>query len=225
MQKFIIRANESWLYTKDGNKSMCLHHDTEAFYHSDYYGSMGRHNIDGTIENLICTLKNDITPYSDTVLSSKTNQLKQILRDDLLQILNQCGYPSLMVCVIPRAKNENYYRDNQMLFRATVQYTINNDIHGFIDGTHNIKRHTDTRTTHKDKSGYGGNGPKPYCGITNDTCTISNVQGQNVLLIDDLYTKSVGIDEDAIQALYDNGANKVFFYSIGKTVFRNYYSL
>ena len=38
---------------------------------------------------------------------------------------------------------------------------------------------------------------------------------RNILLIDDLYTYSINIDEDMIQALYDNGANKVIFYSIG----------
>ena len=224
MQKFIIRANESWLCTKDGNRNMCLHHDTEAFYHSDYCGG-GNWMVDGTIENMICTLKNDRTPYPDVVLSRKTAQLRQILQIDLPEILRLSGYPTLMVCVIPRAKHENHYGNEQKLFRASIQTTINSVINGFIDGTHCIIRHTDTRTTHSNKSGHGGNGPMPYCGITNDTCTISNVQGQNILLIDDLYTKSVGIDEDAIQALYDNGANKVFFYSIGKTVFRNYYSL
>jgi hypothetical protein len=37
------------------------------------------------------------------------------------------------------------------------------------------------------------------------------------LLIDDLYTKSVNIDEDWIQALYEKGAKNVIFYSVGKT--------
>jgi predicted amidophosphoribosyltransferase len=42
--------------------------------------------------------------------------------------------------------------------------------------------------------------------------------GKDILLIDDVYTCSINIDEDAIQALYDNGANSVIFYAIGKTV-------
>ena len=54
--------------------------------------------------------------------------------------------------------------------------------------------------------GYGGEGNLPYPGITKDTCTISDkVRGKDILLIDDLYTASVNIDEDAIQALFDNG--------------------
>jgi predicted amidophosphoribosyltransferase len=92
----------------------------------------------------------------------------------------------------------------------------------FENGTNYIVRHTNTRTTHLDRNGQGGDGNLPYPGITNDTCTISDhVKGKDILLIDDLYTKSVNIDEDAIQALIDKGANSVIFYSVGKTVLPN----
>ena len=51
--------------------------------------------------------------------------------------------------------------------------------------------------------------------------TISDlVRGKDIVLIDDLYTKTVNIDEDAIQALHDNGARSVIFYSVGKTLSR-----
>ena len=61
----------------------------------------------------------------------------------------------------------------------------------------------------------------PYAGITNDTCTLSDeIIGKDILLIDDLYTKTVNIDEDCLQALIDKGARSVYFYSIGKTVSR-----
>ncbi len=69
------------------------------------------------------------------------------------------------------------------------------------------------------KSGYGGDGEMPYPGITKDTCIISeNIRGKDILLIDDLYTKTINIDEDAIQALLDYGAKSVVFYAVGKTV-------
>ena len=59
----------------------------------------------------------------------------------------------------------------------------------------------------------------PYPGITKDTCSISNeVKNKNILLIDDIYTNNINIDEDAIQALLDKGAKSVIFYSVGKTV-------
>ena len=88
-----------------------------------------------------------------------------------------------------------------------------------MDGTDYVFRHTDTRTTHLNKSGYGGNGNLPYPGITKETCKLSEkITGKDVLLIDDLYTEDVNIDEDAIQALLDKGANSVVFYSLGKTI-------
>jgi phosphoribosylpyrophosphate synthetase len=75
------------------------------------------------------------------------------------------------------------------------------------------------------RSGHGGNGDLPYPGITKNTCTISeNVRGKNILLIDDLYTKTVNIDEDAIQALLDKGARSVVFYAVGKTMSRDFNS-
>ena len=49
---------------------------------------------------------------------------------------------------------------------------------------------------------------------------IYHIQELQKILIDDLYTASVNIDEDAIQALFDNGARSVIFYSLGKTIRR-----
>lgn len=94
-------------------------------------------------------------------------------------------------------------------------------LNGFVDGTHDIIRHTDTATTHLARHGNGGLGELPYVGITKDTCNISNnIIRQDILLIDDLYTKTVNIDEDCIQALLDKGARSVIFYSIGNTLLR-----
>ena len=68
--------------------------------------------------------------------------------------------------------------------------------------------------------GFVNDGLNPYVGITNATCRISdNVIGKDILLIDDIYTMTVNIDEDAIQALLSKGANSVSFYAIGKTVY------
>ena len=54
---------------------------------------------------------------------------------------------------------------------------------------------------------YAGDGDMPHPGITKNTCNISSeVKGKDILLIDDIYTSRVYIDEDAIQALFDNGA-------------------
>ena len=191
-----------------------LSNSIEAFYSYDYSG--GRWNIEGTIENVICTLKNDITPFIDIVLQNAVQQLSDILSQDLPEILQYTKLRNLTVSVVPRAK-VNYDQD-QLLFKHTIRKIVSK-LSGFNDGTDFVIRHTDTRTTHRDKAGYGGIGDLPYPGITKKTCTISNnLKGLNILLIDDLYTKSINIDEDAIQSLLDKGANRVLFYSIGKTI-------
>lgn len=189
----------------------------QAFYHSDYSGG-GQWQIQGTIENIICTLKNDITPYANNILQNASQQLANILLIDLPQILRLTRKNNLTVCVVPRAKAN--YSSNQLLFRITISQVINL-MNGFTNGTNFIVRHTDTKTTHRARWGHGGNGNMPYPNITKDTCNISSeVRGKDILLIDDLYTKTVNIDEDAIQALLDKGANSVIFYAVGKTLSR-----
>lgn len=191
-----------------------------AFYHADYSGG-GNWSKKGSIENMIWTLKNDVSPFPDR-LPYATSQLQNILIEDLPQILQFTRLTQLVVCVIPRSKSEDFYRNDQKLFRHTIKLTIQN-MYGFLDGTDYIIRHTDTKTTHLSHGGQVRlpytNGDAPYPGITHNTCTISNaVKNKDILLIDDLYTKTVNIDEDAVQALLDHGAKSVFFYSIGKTI-------
>lgn len=65
--------------------------------------------------------------------------------------------------------------------------------------------------------GYNNDGPEPYPGITEETCAISpNVKAMNILLVDDIYTPGVNIDEDCINALLKMGAKTVTFYAVGK---------
>jgi len=203
MNQFTIFANEY------------LNRNIQGFYHEEYHA--GNWKMDGTIENIITTLKNDIPPFKNKeTLQLAINRLIAIVEKDLTKI-KQTQQANLTICIIPRAKIEANYSNNQLLFKKVIHHlTVKL---GFNDGSDYIKRHTNTRTTHRDRSGYGGDGSRPYPGITKSTCDISNkVKGQDILLIDDLYTKSINIDEDAIQALFDNGAKSVIFYAPGKTV-------
>lgn len=187
-----------------------------AFYHADY-NSGGNWKTDGTIENMIWTLKNDASPFPYRLPVAK-QRLEQILLTDLPIIKNKLTFNNLTVCVVPRAKAESHYKKDQLLFKEIISLIVDK-LPNFIDGTKYIIRHANTRTTHLDRNGEGGDGNLPYPGITKNTCTISEqVNGKDILLIDDIYTKSVNIDEDAIQALFDNGAKSVTFYAIGKTV-------
>lgn len=172
----------------------------------------------GTVENIITILKNNFRNTSTNALIQARDNLVRILISDLPQIL-QINGNNLTVCVVPRSKT--VYLPNQLLFKEAVSIAIS-QLSGFVNGANYIIRHTNTRTTHLDKSGHGGDGDLPYPGITIGTCTISeNVRGKDILLIDDLYTETTNIDEDAIQALLDKGASSVVFYAVGKTLLRN----
>ena len=45
---------------------------------------------------------------------------------------------------------------------------------------------------------------------------------KNIVLVDDIYTAGVGIDEDGVQALLDAGATSVIMYAFGCTASRGY---
>jgi len=219
MKKFEMDGSGWYTIPETNVRRPCqfLNKKTLAFYHGDYQ-SGGAWQRQGTIANLIWTLKNDAHPFPQN-LPYAIQELKIILKQDLPEVLRQVDSKQLTICVIPRAKNEQNYRLDQLKFKSTV-CEIANELDGFIDGTSFIIRQNDTQTTHLERGqGEGGSGNSPYPGITKATCTISDeVRGKDILLIDDVYTKDVGIDEDAIQALLDHGANSVIFYSIGKTL-------
>lgn len=224
MKTFTINGESSWYTNPETNNrqvGIFLTKEVRAYYHDDYHGGdQELRDTAGTVENIITTLKNQFKDKSKEVLIQAGKNMIAILNKDLPQILRATGLEELVVCAIPRSKAKNSYISAQLLFKKAIEASVKN-LDKFIDGTDYIVRHTDTRTTHMDKSGYGGEGNLPYPGITKDTCTISDkVRGKDILLIDDLYTASVNIDEDAIQALFDNGARSVIFYSLGKTIRR-----
>lgn len=203
MQKFQITTNSF------------LDKDVQAYCHLNYLGYKKPGNPD-----YINTLKNTYNNTPAPILINAVTELIYALNIDLPQILYEANKNPLYVCVVPRAKTK--YQPNQLLVKAAVQNVVNK-IDGFVDATNYILRHTDTRTTHlpQNTPNYVNNGALPYPGITKATCVMSgDINNKDILLIDDLYTKTVNIDEDAIQALFDSGARTVIFYAIGKTILR-----
>ena len=196
-----------------------LSRDIRAFYHANFYGASHPEN-----PNFLYKLKNDNHHnWTDVQLEQACTEFMRILLTDLPQIKQTLQLQTMTVCVVPRAKSEGTYNTNQLFFREAISAIVNNRLNGFENGTRYIIRHTNTKTTHlrNPVDGFVNDGQLPYAGITLDTCTISpNVVEKNILLIDDIYTKTVNIDEDAIQALLTKGANSVAFYAIGKTVLR-----
>lgn len=196
-----------------------LSRDIRAFYHANFYGASHPEN-----PNFLYKLKNDIHHHwTNEQLTVAMTEFARILLSDLPIIKQNLQLQPITVCVVPRAKAEGTYNSNQLYFRDVIGAVINQQLNSFENGTKYIIRHTNTKTTHlrNPVEGFVNDGQLPYAGITLDTCTISpNVFGKNILLIDDIYTKTVNIDEDAIQALLTKGANSVAFYAIGKTVLR-----
>ncbi len=208
MNQFVIQKNEY------------LEKDIKAFFHTYYARSRQAEN-----PKYVLTLKNNFKKYNDVELRDAMRQLYDVLLSDLPQVLQACSMKALTVCVVPRSKAEKNYDPRQLGFkRAVKEFALRVD--GFCDGTDYMIRHSDTKTTHLQRAikegriySHENTGEMPYVGITNDTCLISDeVEGKDIVLIDDIYTKTVGIDEDAIQALLDKGARSVVFYSIGRTV-------
>ena len=202
MNQFEILANEY------------LQRNIRAFYHVPYVGMGNPGNPD-----YVNVLKNTFNDFAEQKLMSAVQELQGVLLGDFPQILGSSGFEMMAVCVVPRAKAENSYHANQLLFKSTVRASLR-QLEDFEDGTSYIRRLTNTRTTHlrTPVPSYNNDGPEPFPGITVQTCEISaNVRGKNVLLVDDIYTPRVNIDEDAIQALLNAGAHTVSFYAVGKT--------
>ena len=210
MEKFIIGKNDY------------LSRDVEGYFNCYYRGYKEPGNPD-----FINTLKNTFNniPLSE-LISAKNNAVMRI-RTDLQTLINQNRFTPCTIVCIPRAKELRSYTSNQLFFIQAVSEAARM-VSGAADGTTCIQRHSNTKTTHlKRETGrttaYGkenrNNGPSPYPGITKDTCYINQslIRGKNVILVDDIYTKSCNVDEDCLEALYNLGANKVIFYSIAYT--------
>lgn len=195
------------------NANAFLSTPVRGFYHVPYT----RMNMVGN-PDYINDLKNTFNNFSDDKLCAAYTQLSNVLLEDLPQIIQMLAINPIVVCVVPRAKAENEYEQKQQLFRAAVQALVAS-VPGFVDGTNYLRRHTNTKTTHLRKPipNYKNDGLDPYPGITRTTCNISpDVAGKHILLIDDIYTPTVNIDEDAINSLLIAGAKTVTFYAVGK---------
>ncbi|BFM98606.1 hypothetical protein MOXK02_01650 [Moraxella sp. K02] len=199
-----------------------------AYYRCDYIG-FGRDGNPDYINHLKNTF-NSSNPNNLRLIDDATDKLTLGLESEIIQILQEINSTvPIVICVIPRAKRLEYYHYNQLLFSLNINEVINELIQKgthVINGSNYIRRHTDTKTTHlahSPKSAqYAGDGDLPYVGITKNTCYFdNNLVGKHVLLIDDIYTKTVNVDEDCIQALLDFGVTGVTFFSIAKTVLRN----
>ena len=181
---------------------------------STYYRGYGKQNN----PDYINTLKNQFGDTSNDELVAAKHQLEDVLKKDIPKIIKKVEADDIVVCVVPRAKAEDEYESDQKLFREAISEVVQEL--SLIDGSKYIVRVISTYTTHMSKvTSYINEGEKPRRGLLKDTSDINEagIRGRNVLLIDDVYTRGAGIDEDAALALLEKGAKSVTFYAIGFT--------
>lgn len=202
------------LHGKIGNDAF-LGRDVDLYFHDHYYGFSSSAN---TLK-YINYLKNDRRNY-DAVIPQCEDKAASVLAADLDALVRQYG--PLTVCGIPRSKREDFYHPAKMGLKRAIRKAVSMNPN-LTDGVDYIVRHTNTLCTHRSYWGYGGDGEGPRPGLLRDTCTLSNeIAGKNIVLIDDIYTAGVGIDEDGVQALLDAGAKSVIMYTFGCTASRGY---
>lgn len=204
-------------YTLDPNSF--LHKEIEAFYSHEYIklNSDNANNFSGMVSDDIRTLKNTFDKEIDNIMLSAKDSIRTISTTDIKAIINKKNIADPVVVCVPRSKAS--FSDQQLLFQKAISEAVKNI--GVVDGSRYIKRISDTKTTHlirTKKGDISGNGDLPYPGITKKTCRLcGSVRGRNIILVDDIYTKTINIDEDCCQFLLDNGANSVILYTICKT--------
>lgn len=196
------------------NKNNFLRYDTVGYYHQLYLRFREPGNPD-----FLNILKNTFNSYQYYDLVEARDKVIEILMHDIPIVMVDSNLQNCMLICIPRAKALESYSNTQLMLVEAVSIAANS-IKGVSDGTECIRRITNTQTTHlRNSPQIPNDGDEPYPGITIATCRIekNKISNKNIILIDDIYTKNVNIDEDCIQALLENGANKVIFYSIGYT--------
>lgn len=196
-------------------KDVFLDRDVDLYFHAHYYGFSSTENE----IKYVNYLKNDRRNY-DQLIAKCEDMAAEVLAADLAQLVEIYG--PLTVCGVPRSKNEKSYSAEKMGLKRAIRKAIaKND--ALSDGLDYIVRHTNTLCTHRSYWGYGGDGEGPRPGLLRDTCYISSeIAGKNIVLVDDIYTAGVGIDEDGVQALLNAGAKSVIMYTFGCTASRGY---
>lgn len=199
---------------KIGNDAF-LGRDVDLYFHDFYHGFSSPANT----LRYVNYLKNDRRGY-DSLIGACEEEAAAVLAADLAVLVQKYG--PLTVCGIPRSKRDDSYPAEQMGLKRAIHKAIS-VVPDLSDGMDYIVRHTDTRCTHRSYWGYGGDGEGPRPGLLHDTCRLSGeIAGKDIVLVDDIYTAGVGIDEDGVQALLDAGARNVVMYTFGCTASRGY---
>ncbi len=192
-------------------KNKYLDRDVVCYYHQDYVGYQKEGNPD-----FVNHLKNMTKQYKETDLVEDFIKVCDYASFDIRKIIAEKCFQDAVVCVIPRSKSEKSYSQSQLMFKKAISSVT--DTLRLKNGIDAIKRMKNTKTTHNWRL-ENNTGSDPYKGITKDTCVFDEaaINGKNLILVDDIYTKDVNVCEDCLQTLFDLGAKSCIMYVIAKT--------
>ena len=177
----------------------------------------------------ILDLKNTFGNESPETLNAARETARDILVRWVPEVMRRMNMQACTMVCVPRAKAFDAYLDTQMyLLKAVSEAARVLAGHGVTDGAGAVRRVVSTRTTHLPErteritavgDRESNSGDMPYPGITRRTCEIDAglICGREILLVDDIYTGGVYIDEDCIQALFDAGAARVILFTLSCT--------
>ena len=202
-----------------------LSDDIQEYFNTYYLGYQNPGNPDFLNE-----LKNTFNKKSRIELEKFMEPIHDRFVEDIPQIIQKHQFKECVLVGVPRAKKHKTYTENQLLFIESIKNSISAIDEkvpscNVLDGSEWIKRMSNTKTTHlpDEVKDYNNDGDSPYPGITKNTCECNpSLKGKDIILIDDIYTKTVNVDEDCIQALLDWGAKSVVFYSIARTKYKGF---
>lgn len=207
------------------NSNEYLDKQVNAYAHGLYIPY--RSTYSGDLTDLILNLKGRATCNIDAVKTEAANIIQKDL-DIIITSLEKYQKHRPIVVAMARSKPDNFWPDYALQFRPAISRALSNSRVGveksdgrwMLDGVQFLQRVKETQTTHLARSTkVRNNGPAPYRGITKDTCVLNgDVHDKYIILVDDIYTTGVCVDEDCIQYLYDNGAQDVLLYVLGITV-------
>lgn len=203
-------------------KNRFLRKDTACYYVLDYL----RYGVPDN-PYFILTLKNTFNSESADDLAQAMDMTCNILLRWVPTVMSNEGLSSSVMVCVPRAKALNTYTPQQCGLLSAVSEAAEL-LENVTNGTDAIVRVVNTKTTHlrntvsrvtANRIKEPNTGAEPYPGITRDTCQIDArlIRQKDILLVDDIYTAGVNIDEDCIQALYDAGAKSVTLFALSCT--------
>ena len=103
----------------------------QAFYHANFLGASHPEN-----PNFLYKLKNDIHHnWTEEQMKIALTAFFNILLKDLPEIIKILNFKTLTICVVPRAKSENFYNETQLYFRDGIGALIDKKFNGLENGT------------------------------------------------------------------------------------------